>query len=91
MLASVVNLFNPALIVIGGGVGSSGDLLLAAIRETVYRRSLPLATTRFQFVLSSLGERAGVIGAAALVADRHLSHATPAQTLEARATVARAG
>ena len=44
MLASVVNFFNPSLIVIGGGVAQSGDQLLAAIRETVYRRSLPLAT-----------------------------------------------
>ena len=37
MLASVVNFFNPSLVVIGGGVAQSGDLLLAAIRETVYR------------------------------------------------------
>ena len=44
MLASVVNLFNPSLVVVGGGVAQSGDQLLAAIRETVYRRSLPLAT-----------------------------------------------
>ena len=44
MLAGMVNFFNPSLIVIGGGVAASGDLFLAAIRETVYRRSLPLAT-----------------------------------------------
>jgi glucokinase-like ROK family protein len=91
MLATVVNLFNPALIVIGGGVASSGNLLLAAIRETVYRRSLPLATTELQIVLSSLGERAGVIGAAALVADQLFSREHLGETLEARATVARAG
>ena len=44
MLAAIVNLFNPSLIVIGGGVAASGDVLLATIRESVYRRSLPLAT-----------------------------------------------
>ena len=33
MLASVVNLFNPSLVVVGGGVAQSGDQLLAAIRE----------------------------------------------------------
>ena len=44
MLASVVNFFNPSLVVIGGGVAQSGDVLLASIREAVYGRSLPLAT-----------------------------------------------
>ena len=38
MLASIVNFFNPSLIVIGGGVANSPDQLLAAIRETIYRR-----------------------------------------------------
>ena len=44
MLASVVNFFNPSLVVIGGGVANSPDQFLASIREAVYRRSLPLAT-----------------------------------------------
>jgi glucokinase-like ROK family protein len=91
MLASVVNLFNPALIVIGGGVAQSGNLLLATVRETVYRRSLPLATTELQIVLSGLGDRAGVIGAAALVADQLFSREHLAATLGARSAVARAG
>jgi predicted NBD/HSP70 family sugar kinase len=59
MLASVVNFFNPSLIVIGGGVAQSGDQLLAAIRETVYRRSLPLATRDLLIQRSSLGALAG--------------------------------
>jgi glucokinase-like ROK family protein len=91
MLASVVNLFNPAVIVIGGGVARSGNLLLATIRENVYRRSLPLATTDLQIVLSGLGDRAGVIGAAALVADQLFSREHLADTLGARSAVARAG
>jgi predicted NBD/HSP70 family sugar kinase len=69
MLATVVNFFNPSLIVVGGGVAQSGDQLLAAIRETVYRRSLPLATRDLVIDRSSLGGLGGVIGAAALVAD----------------------
>ena len=44
MLASVVNFFNPSMIAIGGGVANSPDVLLASIRESIYRRSLPLAT-----------------------------------------------
>ena len=70
MLASVVNFFNPSLIVIGGGVAQSGDQLLAAIRETVYRRSLPLATRDLLIQRSSLGGLAGVIGASSMVVDR---------------------
>jgi glucokinase-like ROK family protein len=70
MLASIVNFFNPSLIVIGGAVAQSGDLLLAAIRETVYRRSLPLATRELLIQRSSLGGLAGVIGASAMVVDQ---------------------
>jgi predicted NBD/HSP70 family sugar kinase len=70
MLASVVNFFNPSLIVIGGGVANSPDLLLAAIRETIYGRSLPLATRDLLIQRSSLGGLAGVIGASSMVVDQ---------------------
>ena len=73
MLASVVNFFNPSLIVIGGGVANSPDLLLASIRETVYRRSLPLATRDLLIQRSSLGGLAGVIGASSMVVDQLFS------------------
>ena len=73
MLASVVNFFNPSLIVIGGGVANSGDGFLAAIRETVYRRSLPLATRHLLIQRSSLAGLAGVLGASAMVVDELLS------------------
>ena len=73
MLASVVNFFNPSLIVIGGGVANSPDSLLAAIRETVFRRSLPLATRDLLIQRSSLGGLAGVIGAASMVVDELFS------------------
>ncbi len=73
MLASIVNFFNPSLIVIGGGVANSPDLLLAAIREAVYRRSLPLATRDLLIQRSSLGGLAGVIGASSMVVDQLFS------------------
>jgi predicted NBD/HSP70 family sugar kinase len=81
MLASVVNFFNPSLIVIGGGVASAGDQLLAAVREAVYRRSLPLATRDLLILPSALGGRTGIIGAAAMVADELFSPAHLATTL----------
>ena len=73
MLASVVNFFNPSLIVVGGGVAQSGDQLLAAIRETVYRRSLPLATRDLTVQRSSLGALAGVVGASSMVLEQLFS------------------
>jgi glucokinase-like ROK family protein len=73
MLATVVSLLNPSLVVIGGGVSAIGDGHLAAIRETVYRRSLPLATRDLQILPARLGGRAGVIGAALMVVDELLA------------------
>ncbi len=83
MLASVVNFFNPSLIVIGGGVANSPELFLAAIRETVYRRSLPLATRELRVAHSSLGGLAGVIGASAMVVDQLFARESIGRWLEA--------
>lgn len=66
MLSTAVNLYNPALIVVGGGVANSGDVLLAAIRNTVYERSLPLATRDLRIELSTVGTEVGLYGAALL-------------------------
>ena len=83
MLASVVNFFNPSLIVIGGGVANSPDLLLASIRETVYRRSLPLATRELFIQRSSLGGLAGVMGASSMVVDQLFSREALGAWIEA--------
>jgi len=83
MLAGIVNFFNPSLIVIGGGVANSPDQLLAAIRETIYRRSLPLATRDLLVQRSSLGGLAGVIGAAAMVGDQIFAPESLARWIEA--------
>jgi predicted NBD/HSP70 family sugar kinase len=83
VLASVVNFFNPSLIVIGGGVANSPDQLLAAIRESVYRRSLPLATRDLLIQRSSLGGLAGVIGASSMVVDQLFSRDAIGRWIEA--------
>jgi glucokinase-like ROK family protein len=83
MLASVVNFFNPSLIVIGGGVANSPEQLLASIRETVYRRSLPLATRDLLIQRSSLGGLAGVIGASSMVVDQLFAREALARWIEA--------
>lgn len=83
MLASVVNFFNPSLIVIGGGVANSPDHLLAGIREAIYRRSLPLATRDLLIQRSSLGGLAGVIGASSMVVDQLFAREAIARWIQA--------
>lgn len=72
-LATIVNLLNPSLVVVGGGVAGSGDALLAAIRQVVYSRSLPLATRHLRVVRSELGDSAALLGAAHMVVDELFS------------------
>ncbi len=73
VLASMVNLLNPSLIMIGGDLARAEQELLAGIREVVYQRSTSLSTTDLQITVSSLGGRAGVTGAAALAIDHILT------------------
>ena len=44
VISDVVSIINPSLIIIGGTLAQSGDLLLSGVRELVYQRCLPLAT-----------------------------------------------
>ncbi len=73
VLATVVNLLNPSVIVIGGSIGESGENLVAGIREVVYARSQPLATSHLRIVLSVAGDRAAIFGASRLVTHHLLS------------------
>ncbi|PZF94348.1 ROK family transcriptional regulator [Micromonospora endophytica] len=75
VLATCVSLFNPSLIVVGGALAQAGEMLLAGVRESIYRRSLPLATERLRIVTSQAGANAGVVGAASMVVRHVLSPA----------------
>ncbi len=69
VLANLVSFFNPGLIVLGGRVTGIGHALLAEIRGSVYRKSLPLATGNLPIVVSELGDEAGIVGAARMISD----------------------
>ena len=75
VLATCVNLLNPSVIVIGGSIAAAGEHVMAGVREVVYRRSPPLATTNLRIVLSRAGDRAAVMGASQLVSQHVLSPA----------------
>ncbi|CAN5788178.1 hypothetical protein BH18ACT7_BH18ACT7_18380 [soil metagenome] len=72
-LAALVNFFNPSMVLLGGGVSDAGDVLLAAIRQAVFRRSLPLATRDLRIARAQLGDRAGLMGAGFMVVDELFS------------------
>ncbi|QCW49384.1 ROK family transcriptional regulator [Nocardioides dongxiaopingii] len=68
-LGSLVNLFNPALIVVGGDLARAGDLLLESARVGLRRHALD-AVAATPVVASSLGRRASLVGAVLLAAER---------------------
>ncbi|MBI2851776.1 MAG: ROK family protein [Chloroflexi bacterium] len=63
-LANLVNLLNPEMIVIGGGLSKMGDLLLEPARQVVRERAFPLLSQAVRIVPAQLGDDAGVFGAA---------------------------
>lgn len=73
VLAFCVNLLNPSVIVVGGSLARAGDQLLAGVREAVYRRSLPLATSRLRIEQSKAPADAAILGASRMVIDHVLS------------------
>lgn len=65
-LAGVVNLLNPARIVIGGGVAQAGELLFPAIRAALLRHAFERPAQAVTVLPAALGAEAGMIGAAVL-------------------------
>jgi glucokinase-like ROK family protein len=62
-IAGLVNMFNPGMVIIGGGVAQTGDLLLEPMRQTVQRRSLPAAARVVRITTAILGRRSSSMGA----------------------------
>lgn len=72
-LVNVINLYNPELIIIGGGMAAAGERLLGPARSIVAAHALAIPRERCRIVLAALGDAAGMLGAA-LYADWRLSH-----------------
>ncbi len=65
-IASLINIFNPERIVIGGGVKDAWPLFIGATREEIMKRAFAVPAKRTEIVPSQLGDDAGMVGAAAV-------------------------
>jgi glucokinase len=68
-IGSLVNIFNPQLVVIGGGFAAAGDFVLDPAREIVRREALAKAGYSLEIVRAELGTAAGLIGAGLVAFD----------------------
>jgi len=69
VLSTAVSLLNPDVVVIGGDIAHAHERFLLGVRDTLLNRSQPLATAHLLIAPTVLGDRAGITGAAAMVAD----------------------
>jgi glucokinase len=63
-VANVISLINPEIVILGGSIGQQGNLLLKTVRETVMHWAQPISASDVPIVSSTLGEQAGLLGAA---------------------------
>ncbi len=68
-IASLVNIFNPSVVVVGGGVIAAGELLLAPARAMVAARALSPSKESVRIVPARFGAESGMLGAATLALD----------------------
>jgi glucokinase len=66
MLASVMNLFDINVAIVGGGVAKAGKVLFDAMNQTVKSRALKPIAEKAIVIPSQLGNKAGILGAGAL-------------------------
>ena len=68
-MVNIVNIFNPEMIVIGGGMAELGDMLIEPGRRMVAERAFSISARLVRIVTAQLGNEAGVYGAAAFALD----------------------
>ncbi len=72
-IVNLVNIFNPEMIIVGGGMAKMGDLLLAPARQVVLERAYQLPAQAVRIVPAQLGDDAGVLGAVTFAFQQELS------------------
>jgi glucokinase len=72
-LANIINILNPQAIVIGGGLVGMGDMILDPARAVAREQAFGQSFSDVDILKAELGERAGVLGVAALAAEKYVS------------------
>jgi predicted NBD/HSP70 family sugar kinase len=62
-IAGLINLFNPSIVIIGGGVAQVGDIITTPIRQAVRERAMRASEQSVRIVTAMLGRRSLLIGA----------------------------
>lgn len=65
-LASLINVLNPEIVVIGGGLSNGWDLFEKHMHQQVFERAFPIPARRVKIVRAQCGDDAGLLGAAKL-------------------------
>jgi glucokinase len=69
-MVNAVNIFNPEMVVCGGGMAELGDMIIGPGRRMVDERAFSISSRAVRIVTAQLGNEAGVYGAAAFVRER---------------------
>ncbi len=89
-VANMLNLLNPATVVVGGAITKVGDPLLHPLRQTVRERTLWGSIGDCQIVTSTLNEQAIAVGAATLILEKALEHPSMFRAVHEATTAAKA-
>lgn len=71
-VSTLLNLFNPSMVILGGGVSQAGKILLISIKQTVKKRTLGMISQTVSIQQGQIKEYAGVIGGAIAIFDKQV-------------------
>jgi glucokinase len=69
-LANITNIFNPEMIILGGGVSEAGKPFIDRVYQACQKRAMPVSFKNVEIVGATLGNRAGILGAGAFALKR---------------------
>ena len=73
-IATLINLFNPELVVLGGAMAQAQDYIRLPVKSAINKYSLSLVNSDTQLKTSALGVKAGAVGACLLVRNKIFDH-----------------
>jgi glucokinase len=73
-VVSLIHIFDPEVVIIGGGVSNAGEWILKPIREVITQRAMPDFKNRARMVRSALGDDSVILGAVALALGGGINH-----------------